>query len=90
MIKVNKREQDFLNTFSKSNEWQIYKETILVPLLNDIESVNSSFLFDSELSAGEKFAGRQMASKFGRGLIRMTEMFDGNKTTTKKPQDNFE
>jgi len=86
MIKINESDKKFLNAFSKSNEWAILKARLVEPLLQDIESVNSSFKFEEGITAGEKFAGRQMASRFSRGLIRIIEMY-GKAPANKKPEE---
>lgn len=90
MIKINEADKKFLAAFSKSNEWAILRARLVVPLLEDVESVNSSFKFDDGITAGEKFAGRQMASKFGRGLVNIIERFGSTTTKEKKPEDYFE
>jgi len=90
MIKIDKPNQEFLRAFSKSNEWQILRARLVEPLIRDIESVNSTYKFDEGFTAGEMFAGRQMASRFGNGLIKLIEMFNNDKAGTRKLEDSFE
>jgi len=90
MIKINSSDKKFLEAFSKSNEWAILKARLVAPLLQDIESVNSTFKFEEGLTTGEKFAGRQMASKFAGSIIKIIEQYGNATNKQKKPQDFFE
>ncbi|MBT6051719.1 MAG: hypothetical protein HOG49_33360 [Candidatus Scalindua sp.] len=90
MIVKNKSDQEFLKAFAKSNEWNILKTRFILPLINEVENVNGGFKFDEEYLAGEKYAGREIASKFGKGIIKVVEMFNNRTTKPKKLEDNFE
>ena len=89
-MKIDKADQTFLSSFSKSNEWTIFKDRILIPLLEDVASVKSEFKFDEDYTAGEKYAGREIASKFGIGLIEYVEKFDSPVLQTRNEKDSME
>jgi len=89
-MKINDTDKKFLDAFSQSNEWAILKARLIEPLLQDIESVNSEFKFEEGTTSGERFVGRQLGSKFSRGLIEMIEKFGKDVAKEKKPEDFFE
>lgn len=88
MIKLHKSDRDFLKAFSKSNEWAILKARLIEPLIKEVENVNSEFNFDEGTTNGERYVGRQMASRFATGMMRLIEKFGNDKET--KPEDYFE
>lgn len=89
MIKIKDEHKEYLKVFSKSKDWEILKE-IIVPFIDDIERVTSSYKFDENYSAGERYAGREMASKFGRGLMKMIDLYAKDDRKKLKPEDTFE
>ena len=87
MIKINKSTQNFLASFAKSNEYARLKHELLLPLINEIESVNSTFKLEEGFTAGEKLGGRQLGSKFCRDVVRIIELWNKKETKTVKPDE---
>jgi len=90
MIKINDSDKKFLNAFAKSNEWAILRARFIVPLLEEAESVTGTFKFDESYTAGERLAGKEQVSKFGRGMLMLIERFGNEPNGKKKPEDYFE
>lgn len=88
-MKLNKSGQEFLKVFSKSQEWFSLKQFI-EELIHDVESVNGDFKFKEKYTAGERYAGREMASEFGIKFIQLVERYNKLEAQKKKPEDSME
>lgn len=90
MIKLHESDKKFLKAFAKSNEWAILKARLVEPLIREVESVNSEFKFDEGTTNEGKYVGRQLASKFANGLVRIIERYGSMEDKKQKPEDYFE
>jgi len=89
MRKLTTTETNFLESFSNSNEWSTLRDLFIRPLINDVERVNGDLQFIGDFTAGEKYAGRQIASDTLHEIINLVNHYNKVKKTEKKPEDNF-
>lgn len=85
---MNKSEIEVIKNFAKSSQWDIVKDNLLLPALDNIKDVSQPLKIDGEnIEASEAYLAKSLAAKKLKSIIRFIDTLDSKKSNTLKKED---